>query len=107
MKGWVLMAAVLLAGCAAQPMSVTQRDTMQACRDHADAVYDRLNRGDIYSIPQNGLPYSDNGLVGDPNAGLRQQYENDEMIDRCMRDTGAGTLTVGPSGNTTPKIVGK
>lgn len=98
MRTVALAALLVLAGCAAeQPVSVTQRDTVAACRARADEIYNRLNRGAIYSISQSGLPNSSTGLVGNPNAHLQAQYEHEQRIDRCVHDTGAGTLTVGPS----------
>lgn len=99
MRVWLLVGAgLLLAGCAdRQPLSVTERDTIDACRARAGQVYDRLHRADIYSIPQTGLPYSANGSRADITAGLATQYSHDEMVDRCERNTGAGTLTVGPN----------
>ena len=55
-----------LGGCAvpASPQSHTDRATLTACRDYANQVYDRNNRGAIYSINQVGLPYS-GSYIGD------------------------------------------
>ena len=96
----MLLLLALLAGCAqgARPQqTVTDRETVAACRAHADEVYNRLNRATIYSIPQTGLPSSSTGLIRDPQSGLQQQYDYSERIDKCIRDSQAGTLTVGPT----------
>jgi hypothetical protein len=86
-------AAVLLLGlgaCAQRPpnLSVTDRDTLTACRTHADQVYDRNNRGAIYSVGANDAPSSSIGRVGDPTAVLSDRYARDRMIERCVRGTG-------------------
>lgn len=79
-----------LGACAPRPssLSVTDRETLAACRTHADRVYDRLNRGAIYSIGANGAPNSSIGLVGDPTASLSDRYARDRMIERCVKGTG-------------------
>lgn len=87
-------AAVLLLGlgaCAQRPpdLSVTDRDTLAACRAHADQVYDRNNRGAIYSVGANDAPSSSIGRVGDPTAVLSDRYAHDRMIERCVRGTGS------------------
>jgi hypothetical protein len=89
---WVI---VLLTAAACQqnrqPLSVTDRATVAACTARANQVYDRLNRGTIYSsMPQTGLPSSSTGLMGDPTAGLTQRYAYDDMVNRCIRQTGTG-----------------
>ena len=72
------------------PLSVTDRATIAACTQHANQVYDRLNRGTIYNAPQTGLPNSSTGLMGDPTAGLTQRYAYDDMVNRCVRQIGTG-----------------
>jgi hypothetical protein len=99
-QGVLVLSAVVLAGCAQgsrQQMSVTDRDTLAACQQRADEVYNRLNRGSIYSISQSGLPYSSTGRVGDPMADLRASYDHAQRVKRCVRDTGAGTQVVAPA----------
>lgn len=79
-----------LGACTPRPssMSVTDRETLTACRTHADQVYDRLNRGAIYSVGANDAPGSSIGRVGDPTASLSDRYARDRMIERCVRGTG-------------------
>jgi len=92
---WLLLLA--LGACAQRPpLSVTDRDTLAACQAHADAVYDRLNRGAIYRIGDNGAPNSSTGLVGDPTAVLSARYARDRMIDRCVRGVAPSGAAVAP-----------
>lgn len=104
MKSTHLIAALLslapmLGGCAqhSAPLSVTERETIAACRSHADEVYDRLNRGAIYRIPDNSAPNSSIGLVGDPTGVLSDRYARDRMIDRCVRGVAPSGTAVAPS----------
>jgi hypothetical protein len=82
-----------LGGCAipASPQSHTDRATLAACRDYANRVYDRNNRGDIYSINQVGLPYSSSYMEGSQTNSLAAQYGNQRLIDNCVRNTGPET----------------
>lgn len=86
-----------LGACASRPsnLSVTDRETIAACRTHADQVYERLNRGAIYSINQSSTPNSAMGLVGDPTAALSDRYARDRMIERCVRGVAPGGNGVG------------
>jgi hypothetical protein len=94
-----LLLAVLV-GCAQRSsnLSVTDRATIDACRSHADQVYDRLNRGAIYNSSSADAPNSSTGLVGDPTAGLSDRFARDRMIARCVGGTGTtGGAAVAPS----------
>jgi len=91
MSGWCLL--IGLGGCAfgASPQSHTDRATLAACRDHASQVYDRNNRGAIYSINQAGLPFSDSYVPGNQTIDLAARYHNDQVVDDCVRNTGTET----------------
>lgn len=91
----LLLLLGLLGACAPKPspLSVTDQATLADCRAHADQVYERLNRGAIYSIGDNGAPNSSIGLMGNPTQGLSDVYAHDRMIDRCVRG-------MAPSGGT-------
>ena len=94
MRVWSCCACLLLAmlgGCSlfpASPRSHTDQATLAACRSYASQVYDRQNRGAIYSIDQNGLPYSNSYLAGNQTNTLAAQYANENLIDDCIRNTG-------------------
>jgi hypothetical protein len=82
-----------LGGCmfGGAPESHTDRATVAACRAHASQVYDRNHRADIYSINQSGQPYSDSYLPNNQTNALANQYENDRIVDDCVRNTGTET----------------
>jgi hypothetical protein len=85
-----LCALGALGGCAfgGSPQSHTDRATLAACRDHASQVFDRNHRGDIYNTSESGLPYSGSYVPGDQTHALAEQYENQQIIDDCVRNTG-------------------
>jgi hypothetical protein len=79
-----------LGACAgpATPMSHTDQATIAACRQHASDVYNRNNRGTIYSINQSGLPYSGSFVNDNQTNSLADQYANAKLVDDCIRNTG-------------------
>ena len=67
----LLPALALLAGCAghAAPQSVTERDTLAACRDQAQTAYTIRHRAEIYSIHERDTPSSGMRPAAEPDAG--------------------------------------
>ena len=92
-----LLLPVLLAlgQCAPPPPPVGQARadaaTLTACREHADAVYDRQHRDTIYSIPSGNTPYSANYTPGLVDRGLPQRFGYENMTRDCVRNTGTET----------------
>jgi len=93
--------ALLLAGCSlgGGHLSHTDQATIAACRSHASQVYDRNNRGTIYSIDQTGTPYSGSYLAGNQTNTLAEQYTNQRLVDDCIRNSGPSPL---PDDTATP-----
>jgi hypothetical protein len=93
----MLVLLLLLAGCAgsASPPSGQARadaETVAACRERAEQVYDIRHRGDIYSPPpQVDTPFSSNYAPGTPDQTLAALHEHDELINDCVRNTGTET----------------
>ena len=87
-----LCVVIGVAGCAypTSPQSHTDRATLAACRDYASQLYDRRNRGEIYSINQVGVPYSGSYLPGYQTVQLAEKYDNSQVVDDCIRNTGTG-----------------
>lgn len=89
---WLLLA---LGNCAPAPPLTGQAradaQTRAACREHADAVYNRLNRDTIYSISNNNVPFSANYTPGVTDRGLAQRYAHDSLVRDCVRNTGTQT----------------
>jgi len=97
----LLPALLALAACAAPPppapsgsLGQTRADaaTQAACREHADAVYDRQNRDTIYTISSRDTPYSANYTPGMMDrSSLSQRYARENMVRDCIRNTGTET----------------
>ena len=68
---------------------------VSACRARADEVFQRQNRDQVYRVDTyntdtRDAPFGTNGLKGVTSAGLSQQYGRDNMVQDCLRSTGAG-----------------
>jgi hypothetical protein len=93
----VLLLPVLLApaACTPPPPPVGQAKadaaTLAACREHANAVYNRNNRDTIYTISSINTPYSANYTPGVVDRGLPQRYGYESMTRDCVRNTGIET----------------
>jgi hypothetical protein len=90
----LLLPLLALAECSPPPPSgQTKADaaTMAACREHADAVYDRNHRDTIYTISSRDSPFSANYTPGVVDRGLPQRYGRDSMVRDCVRNTGTET----------------
>ena len=77
--------------------------TMTACREHADAAYNRQNRDSIYTISSRDTPFSANYTPGLVDRGLSQRYGHELMVRDCVRNT--GTETDRTPGSTPPAPV--
>jgi hypothetical protein len=90
----VLVLLLLVAGCAgpAPPQSGQARadaETVAACRQRAEQVYDIRHRGEIYSPPpQVDAPFASNYAPGTPDRNLSALHEHDQLISDCVRNTG-------------------
>jgi hypothetical protein len=98
--------AVLLAvaGCAPPPPTGQARAdaaTLAACREHADAVYDRTHRDAIYTINTTNTPYSANDPYSVVDHGLPQRFGYENMTRDCVRNTGAATASPDTTAPTT------
>jgi hypothetical protein len=94
-----LLTAVAIAGCdSPAPTGQAQADaaTASACRQRANEVFDRQNRGQIFS-PQSQVntPFSANYAPNDGSQGLSQLFAHNRMIDDCVRNTGTETSRTG------------
>ena len=99
----LLLPMLALAQCAPPPPPVGQAradaQTLAACREHADTVYDRTHRDTIYTISSANSPYSANYTPGLVTRGLPQRYGFENMVRDCVRNTGTET---GPTETTAP-----
>lgn len=90
------LAALALSACAV-PLSDAQRQTVAACRERADQVYEVQNRGAIYlPQPSSDTPFSSNYAIGGSDSGLIARHSDDQMVSDCVRNT--GTQPMGNAG---------
>ena len=91
----LLLPALAIAACAVPPPPTGQARadaaTLNACREHADAVYNRQHRDTIYSISSRDSPYSANYTPGVVDRGLSQRFGRENMVRDCVRNTGTET----------------
>ncbi|MDE2515027.1 MAG: hypothetical protein KGL12_03275 [Rhodospirillales bacterium] len=82
------LAALALSACSV-PLSDAQRQTVAACRERADQVYEAQNRGAIYlPHPSSDTPFSSNYAIGGSDSGLIARHADDQMVTDCVRNTG-------------------
>ena len=92
-----LLPLVVVGGCSAPPPpTLTGQERADAalrtaCREHADAVYDRNNRDTIYRIDTVNTPYSGAYAGRTIDSGLADRYQHDNLIRDCVRNTGTET----------------
>ncbi|CAH2603595.1 conserved protein of unknown function [Rhodovastum atsumiense] len=107
---WGLLSAtallLALGGCG-HPVGTTSNragvsaQTMAACRQRADQVFERQNRGDIYRSDmfaggQRDAPFGSTSLVGsNPSAGLSSRFARETMVDDCVNAV-AGNIGTSP-----------
>jgi hypothetical protein len=101
----VLLPVLLaIAACAAPPPTGQARAdaaTLNACREHADAVYDRQHRDTIYAISSRDSPFSANYTPGLVDRGLSQRFGRETMVRDCVRNTGTeGERSATPTAGT-------
>jgi hypothetical protein len=91
----VALTAISLSACAdgAPQSSQGQADaaTTAACRQRANEVYDRQNRGAIYAANSSAnAPFSADYTPDVSDRGLSQLFAHDKLVSDCVRNTGTG-----------------
>lgn len=98
------LAGLALAGCATNaPRDRGSAAQQAACRQRADEVYLKQNRGDVYRGDQyatstRDAPYASSGLIGVTSSGLSGRYARDKMLDDCLAAVTAGGRPALPDG---------
>jgi hypothetical protein len=91
----LLLSMLGLVQCAPPPPPTGQARadaaTVAACRERADAAYNRTHRDSIYTISSRDSPFSANYTPGLVDRGLPQRYGRDSMVIDCVRNTGTET----------------
>lgn len=102
----MLLLAAALAGCGgSHAMTREDRDAMTACQAEADRIYAARNRDQLSQRDSSSSPFSANTLAYDPNAGLADRYQQQQMMDTCLARSAAGAAVVPgtrPAGPTQP-----
>jgi hypothetical protein len=91
----LLLPLLALGQCAPAPPPVGQAradaETLAACREHANDVYNRTQRDSIYTITSRDTPYSAAYAPGVTGEALAQRYVHENMVRDCVRNTGIET----------------
>jgi hypothetical protein len=104
-----VLAAIALSGCAdsapQSPQAQANAATAAACRQRANEVFDRQNRGTIFSSNSSAnAPFSANFTPDNTTRGLSSQFAHDRLVNDCIRNTGTGAERSQPqSGQPAPK----
>ena len=95
---------VALAGCGSdQDRPRASAAQQAACRQRADEVYQKQNRGDVYRSDQyatstRDAPFASSGLIGVTSSGLSGRYARDKLLDDCLGSVTAGGKPALPDG---------
>ncbi len=110
--GAALLTTTLLAACAPSTAPRASAAQAAACRQRADEVHDRQNRGDlfrsdIYAGGTRDAMFSSTGSPGASIGLLSARYARDKLVDECLRgaagnvastpDTPTPTITTAPT----------
>ena len=92
----VLLAMVgTLPGCGLYQVPTREdREAGAACRSEADRVFAARNRYLLSERDSSDSPFSGNTLAYNPNAGLSDQYEQQQLQDTCLARSAAGPAAV-------------
>jgi hypothetical protein len=109
--GAALAAAGLLGACGSDQRT-PPRDlaALDACRQRADEVFQKQNRGDVYrsdvfATSGRDAPYATNTLPGLTTRGLSGEYERENMVDDCLNaTTTARPAAAQPAGGASPSF---
>ena len=83
----LLVLSPVLAGCGFvnHPVTSEDREARADCNAESDRVFAARNRYQMSERSSADTPYSSNTLPSNPTAGLSDQYEQDKLVDDCLR----------------------
>lgn len=92
-RAFLLLPLLGLTHCAPPPVGQARADasTLAACREHANQVYNRQYRDQIYTITNRDVPFSAGYAPGATDQGLAARYAHGNMVNDCVRNTGTET----------------
>jgi hypothetical protein len=84
----------VLAGCDRTRLTPEDREAVADCRSESDRIFAARNRYQLSEPDNTGTPYSGSGQVTAPSSGLSDQYEREQLVDRCLARGSAGEKVV-------------
>jgi hypothetical protein len=99
-----LLALLPLGACGlSTPMTSEHREALDTCRADTERVFNTQHRELLSERDSSDSPYSGNTLPIDPNRGLADRYQHEQMVDNCMRSAGEpGSSNPSPAAAVTP-----
>lgn len=86
----VLPACLSACGLYHRP-NADEREARSDCDAQADRIYAARHRDELsQGLRQTDSPYSANTLPSNPNAGLSDRYEQENLVDSCLTQKGVG-----------------
>jgi predicted small lipoprotein YifL len=80
-----LAALLPLAGCGfSGPMNTEDRAALDTCRSDAERQFNAQHREQLSQRDSTDSPFSGDSLPSDPNRGLSDRYEHEQMVDHCL-----------------------
>lgn len=91
--GCLAIGACSFGGPPLSGQALANRQTLEACRQRANQVYDLQHRGEIYRPPPAiDTPYSGAFAPGGLNdRRLSELYTQNQLVNDCVRNTGTQT----------------
>ncbi len=90
----LLLAAALGACGVYQTPTREDKEALATCRSEADRVFAARNRYLLSERDGSASPFSGNTLAYNPNAGLSDQYEQQQLQDTCLARSAGGPAVV-------------
>jgi hypothetical protein len=96
------LAVLLLAGCAPSGGPAPSAAQIAACRQRAEEINDRQNRGDVYRDDSRAggardAMFSGAGSLGGQVGQLSARYAHERRIDACLRGAAPGVAAPEPA----------
>lgn len=86
-----LILVSLVSGCGAyHQMTKEDREAVADCSQDADRQFAARNRYQLSERDSSASPFSANTLAVNPNANLSDQYEEQQLLDKCLARGSAG-----------------
>ncbi len=86
-----LLLVTSLGGCGLyHPLNKEDREAVADCTQDADRQFEARNRYQLSERDGSDSPFSANTLAVNPNAHLSDQYDEQQLVDKCLARGSAG-----------------